>query len=530
MIRRLAMPLVIAAALCGCQAEAPQAAASGTTASTAPFAYAEVDITGLQARMTAGEVDSTTLTRAYLDRIAAIDRAGPRLRAIIELNPDALKEAARLDEERRNGRLRGPLHGIPLVIKDNIGALPMSTTAGSLALEGFRPEDAFVVSRLRDAGAVILGKTNLSEWANFRSTRSTSGWSARGGQTRNPYSLTHNPCGSSSGTAAAVAANLAVAGVGTETDGSIACPAAVTGLVGLKPTVGLVSRSGIIPISFSQDTAGPMTRNVRDAALLLSAMAGHDPGDPATATRPGQAVFDLAARLDEGALRGARLGLVRNPLNEHPAVAATLDQAVQVLRDAGATVIQTALPTDGEWDEAELQVLLAEFKAGLERYLVSHEAPIQSLAELIEFNQRNADRELVFFGQELLEQAQAAPGLSDPAYIEARMQARRLAGPQGIDAALQADRLDALIVPTTGPAWVTDPVNGDDFPGAGYSAAAVAGYPSITVPMGSANGLPLGLLFMGKAWSEPRLLNLAYAYEQRTRARVPPALDSAPLP
>ncbi len=529
-MRCLAMLSVVVVALCACQAETPPPPRSTPIATPLPpaddippFPYAEADIAGLQARMASGELDSVTLTRAYLDRIAAIDRAGPTLRAVIELNPDALKDAARLDAERRAGRLRGPLHGIPLLIKDNIGARPMSTTAGSLALEGFRPDDAFLVARLRAAGALILGKSNLSEWANFRSPHSTSGWSARGGQTRNPYALTRNPCGSSSGSAVAVAANLATAAVGTETDGSIVCPAAVNGIVGLKPTVGLVSRSGIVPISFSQDTAGPMTRNVADAAALLTAMAGRDTADPATATMPGRAVYDYTARLHGDGLRGARIGLLRNRLSERPDIAAAMDNAVAVLREAGATVVPAEIPGDGGWNEPERELLLYEFKAGLERYLDVHGAPIRTLAQLIAFNHEHAEREMPFFGQELLEEAEAKGGLGERAYISARTRARRLAGTEGIDAALRLQRLDALIAPTTGVAWPTTPGQGDDFPGGSYGAAAVAGYPSLSVPMGHADGLPLGLLFMGTAWSEPRLIELGYAYEQLTRARRPPA-------
>jgi len=494
-----------------------------------PFAYAEADISDLQSRMASGELDSVTLARAYLDRIARLDRAGPRLRAVIELNPDALREAAQLDTERRQGQLRGPLHGIPLLLKDNIGASPMSTTAGSLALEGFRPDDAFLVKRLRAAGALILGKTNLSEWANFRSSQSISGWSARGGQTRNPYRLSHNPCGSSSGSAVAVSANLAVAAIGTETDGSIVCPAAVNGVVGLKPTVGLVSREGIVPISFSQDTAGPMTRSVADAAALLTAMAGRDESDPATATMPGRAVYDYTSRLNADALRGARIGVLYGDLMQKPGIAPALQHAVAVLRDAGATVVPVQLPTQGQWQEAERIVLMHEFKAGLQRYFTTYQAPVRSLEDVIAWNRSHAGKELAMFDQDLMETAAAMGGLGSPAYIRARSDARRLAGPEGIDAVLREQKLDALVAPTTGTAWPIRPGSGDDFPGESYSAAAVAGYPSLTVPMAHVDGLPLGLLFMGTAWSEPRLIELGYAYEQRTRARRPPRFQTDSL-
>jgi len=499
------------------------------TSAPMPFAYAEADISDLQSRMASGELDSVTLARAYLDRIARLDRAGPRLRAVIELNPDALREAAQLDTERRQGQLRGPLHGIPLLLKDNIGASPMSTTAGSLALEGFRPDDAFLVKRLRAAGALILGKTNLSEWANFRSSQSISGWSARGGQTRNPYRLSHNPCGSSSGSAVAVSANLAVAAIGTETDGSIVCPAAVNGVVGLKPTVGLVSREGIVPISFSQDTAGPMTRSVADAAALLTAMAGRDESDPATATMPGRAVYDYTSRLNADALRGARIGVLYGDLMQKPGIAPALQHAVAVLRDAGATVVPVQLPTQGQWQEAERIVLMHEFKAGLQRYFTTYQAPVRRLEDVIAWNRSHAGKELAMFDQNLMETAAAMGGLGSPAYIRARSDARRLAGPEGIDAVLREQKLDALVAPTTGTAWPIRPGSGDDFPGESYSAAAVAGYPSLTVPMAHVDGLPLGLLFMGTAWSEPRLIELGYAYEQRTRARRPPRFQTDSL-
>jgi amidase len=513
-----ALPALLAA---GCSPATPAAHAAEPPSSNLPFPYAETDVTDLQARMVSGELDSATLTAAYLKRIAALDRTGPRLRAVLELNPDALKEAAERDRERRAGRLRGPLHGIPVLLKDNINAAPMATTAGSLALQGFTPGDAYLVRRLREAGAVVLGKTNLSEWANFRGNDSVSGWSARGGQTRNPYRLSHSPCGSSSGSAVAVSANLASVAIGTETDGSIVCPAAINGVVGLKPTVGLVSREGIIPISFSQDTAGPMTRSVADAAAVLTAIAGRDDADPATATMPGRAVYDYTARLDPQGLRGKRLGLLQTPLLKYRGMPPLMHQAVAELRRAGAVVVPVAMPNQGAWDEAERTVLLYEFKAGLQRYFATYKAPLRSLAELIAFNQAHAKQELGLFGQQLLQEADATAGLADPVYIRARSDARRLAGPEGIDAVLAANQLDGLIAPTTGIAW---PIrsSGDDFPGESYSAAAVAGYPSLSVPMGQIDGLPAGLLFMGTAWSEPKLIEMAYAYEQRTRARQPP--------
>jgi len=513
---------VLACMAAGCGREAP-APAAPADAATEGFAYAEASVADLQAAMERGETSSHALVQAYLQRIVALDRNGPRLNAYLQLNPRARAEAAALDTERRAGRVRGPLHGIPVVLKDNIDATPMATTAGSLALEEFRPgRDAFLVQRLREAGAVILGKANLSEWANFRSTRSTSGWSSAGGQTRNPYALDRSPCGSSSGTAVAVAANLAAVGVGTETDGSILCPAAVNGLVGLKPTVGLVSRDGIVPISHSQDTAGPMTRTVEDAALLLAAIAGRDAADPATASGH-RLAFDYAQRLREGSLQGVRIGLLRDHLAISPEVAAATERAVEAMREAGAVVVDARIPTEGQWNADELEVLLHEFKAGLERYLQQRQAPVRTLEALIEYNRRHAERVMPLFGQELFEQAASRGGLNAPGYIAARMRARRLAGPEGIDAALRAQHLDVLVAPTTGVAWPIDPAAGDRFPGAGYGAAAVAGYPALTVPMGHSNGLPLGLVFIGPAWSEARLLQIGYAYEQLTHARRPPA-------
>jgi amidase len=492
-------------------------------ATPAEFAFVETDIATLQMQMSVGELSSRELTQAYLDRIAAIDDAGPALNAVIELNPDALKEADARDAERKAGKARGPLHGVPILLKDNIDATPMVNSAGSLALAEHHPKaDAFLVSKLREAGAVILGKTNLSEWANIRSTRSTSGWSARGGQTRNPYALDRNPCGSSSGTGTAIAASMAAAGIGTETDGSIICPSSVTGLVGIKPTVGLVSRSGIIPISHSQDTAGPMARTVTDAAALLEAIVGPDERDSATAASAGRAAFDYSTHLKSDGLQGARIGVLRKSMGYHPDVDAAFDRAIESIKAAGGVVIDAEIATAGKWDDAELEVLLYEFKNDLNSYLVATEAPVKSLAELIEFNKRNAAAEMPYFGQELFERAQAKGSLNDKEYKDARDSARRLAGAEGIEASLKAQNLDALIAPAMSPAWLTDMVLGDHFVGAGYGAAAVAGTPSITVPMGESFGLPIGIVFMGPAWSEPQLIELSYAFEQITRARKPP--------
>lgn len=524
-MRHLPLALALAALLGACQPapQTPTKDAAKPASGTSAFAFEEAGITELQRRMADGAVTSHALTQAYLDRIASIDKAGPTLNSVIELNPDALKEADALDAERKAGKLRGPLHGIPVLLKDNIDATPMVNSAGSLALAEHRPKaDAFLVAKLRQAGAVILGKTNLSEWANFRSTRSTSGWSGRGGQTRNPYVLDRNPCGSSAGSGTAIAANLATAGIGTETDGSIICPAAVAGLVGLKPTVGLVSRSGIIPISASQDTAGPMTRSVADAAALLTAIAAADPGDAASSERPQSAPVDYTAHLKADALKGARIGVVRKLMGYHPDTDATMERAIAAMKAAGATVVDAEIPTLGQWDAAEYEVLLYEFKDGLNAYLAGSGAPHKSLEALIAFNNQNAASEMPFFAQEIFEQANAKGPLSDKAYLDARDKARRLAGPEGIDAALKKHGLDALVAPAMSPAWPIDPVNGDHFLGAGYGASAVARYPSLTVPMGEVHGLPVGIVFMGTAWSEPKLIELGYAFEQASKARKPP--------
>ena len=491
-----------------------------------PISLEERSLADLMADLAAGRVTSQRLVAGYTERIRQIDRRGPTLASVIELNPDALEIARALDAERRAKGPRGPLHGLPILIKDNIATRDrMQTTAGSLALMGSQPPaDAFVVQRLRAAGAVILGKTNLSEWANFRSTRSTSGWSGRGGQVRNPYVLDRSPCGSSAGTGAAIAASLAAAGMGTETDGSILCPAAVNGLVGLKPTVGLIGRSGIIPISSSQDTAGPMTRSVADAAALLAVLvATNDPADSATRDIPSRSGIDYLGALNVDALRGARIGFLhQSGVNAQPDVNAALERAIAAIRAAGATVVNVEMPNAGDWEDPEFTVLLYEFKHGLEHYLRSSDAPVKTLSELIAFNSAHADQEMPYFGQEIFEQSQRVGALTDTKYRVAARKARRLTGPQGIDAVLKRHQLDALIAPTTGPAWPIDPINGDHFTGAGYGAAAVAGYPSLTVPMGDAHGLPLGLAFMGAKWSERRLLALGYAFEQLTHARKAP--------
>jgi len=494
----------------------------------ASFALEEAGIAELQQRMNAGELTSHAITQMYLDRIAAIDKVGPAINAVIELNPDAISIADQLDAERKSGKVRGPLHGIPVLIKDNIDTADrMHTTAGSLSLaDSIAAQDSTVAAKLRKAGAVILGKTNLSEWANFRSTHPTSGWSGRGGQTRNPYALDRNPCGSSSGTGSAIAASLAAAGIGSETDGSIICPASINGLVGIKPTLGLVSRAGIVPIAHSQDTAGPMARTVADAVALLDAIAGADPRDAVSATGNAHR-SEFARYLDAGALKGARIGVVRKFAGFNPDVDALLAQNIAALKSAGATVVDPVeLPNLGKYDDAELTVLEYEFKHDLDAYLgalpASANAP-HSLKELIAFNERERAREMPWFGQELFEKSQARGPLSDKVYLAALSRSKKLSGPLGIDAALKKHKLDALIAPSAGPAPLTDWVNGDPSNGGGStSPAAVAGYPDITVPAGFVHGLPVGLSFFAGAWSEPKLIGFAYAFEQATRARKPP--------
>ena len=481
----------------------------------------------LQEGLAAGRFTARQLVDLYSSRIEQIDRNGPALRSIIELNPDAASIADTLDMERKAGKVRGPLHGIPVVIKDNIDTADrMMTTAGSLALEGsIAPRDAFIVGRLRAAGAVILGKTNLSEWANFRSTKSTSGWSGRGGQVRNPYVLDRNPCGSSSGTGAAIAANLAAVGVGTETDGSIVCPSSANGIVGLKPTVGLVSRSGIIPISATQDTAGSMARTVADAAALLTALTGVDPRDPATARGKGKGA-DYVKALDAAALKGARIGVARKRyFGYSPKTDAVVEKAIEAMRAEGAVIVDPAdIPTASQLEDCEFEVLLYEFKDGLNAYFKSlgPGAKVKSLAQLIAFNTREAEREMPFFGQEILEMAQKKGALTSPAYRKALTTCRTRSRTAGIDAVMTRHRLDAIVAPTGSPAWPIDLVNGDHFIGASSGPAAIAGYPNITVPAGFVQELPVGISFMGRPWSESKLIALAYAYEQATKHRRPP--------
>ena len=508
------------AMLAGCSG--PRVAEAPTTATPA-IDVVELSATDARDRMASGTITSEALTKAYLDRIAKIDDAGPKLDSVIEINAKAVSEAAALDAERKAGKVRGPLHGIPIIIKDNVDIAGMVNSAGSLALADNHPAaDAFMVKRLRDAGAVILGKANLSEWANFRSTRSTSGWSSRGGQTKNPYVLDRNPCGSSSGTGAAIAASLAAIGIGTETDGSIICPSSVNGLAGLKPTVGLVSRSGIIPISVSQDTAGPMARTVADVALLLTAMAGVDPADPAAAAATGQIAADYTTFLKADALKGKRFGVVRQAMGYHPDVDASMTKAIDAIKAAGGEAIDVKIPTYNQWNDPEFAVLLYEFKDGLNGYLKKAGSPHASLEALIAWNKANEKQVMPIFGQEIFEQAQAKGPLTDAAYIKARDTARRLAGKDGLITALDKDKLDALIAPSLSPAWPTDHVLGDHFVGAGYGMAAVAGTPSITVPIGDSHGLPLGITFMGRAYSEGELIGFGFALEQATKARRVP--------
>lgn len=508
---------------------APALALAAVLGAAAPALAAydptEKSIGELEADLAAGRTTSVELVEAYSQRIEALN---PKLRAVIMINPHALVDARAADAARAAHRPLGRLAGVPILIKDNIeSADPMPTTAGSLALAHNMPgRDAPLVGRLRAAGAIILGKTNLSEWANFRSSHSISGWSAVGGQARNPYALDRSPCGSSSGSGAAAAASLAAAAIGTETDGSVTCPAAIGGLVGIKPTVGLVSRTHVVPISHTQDTAGPMARSVRDAALLLTVMAGSDPADPATAQADARKA-DYVAALDPHALEGVRIGVMRFAAGFDPKTDAAFERALTALRAAGATLVEIdKAPEIGPLREYEQTILKTELKADLGAYLATtspQQVPSRSLADLIAFNKAHADRELLLFGQELFEQSEATKGLDDPAYVKARAEAHRLAGPDGIDAMLAANNVSALVAPTLGPSWLIDPVLGDRFVGGGAGAPpAIAGYPHITVPMGLVDGLPVGLSIIGPAWSEARLIAYGYAYEQASHERRAP--------
>jgi amidase len=496
-------------------------------ADVTPFELEEITIPELQDGMKSGKFTARSLAEKYLARIDEIDKRGPAINAIIELNPDALAIADALDQERQAKGPRGPLHGVPILIKDNIDTADrMMTTAGSLALVGAKPpKDSGVAQKLRAAGAVILGKTNLSEWANSRSSHSTSGWSGRGGLTRNPYALDRNPCGSSSGTGSGISANLAAIGIGTETDGSIVCPSSSNGLAGIKPTVGLVSRSGIIPISHTQDGAGPMCRTVRDAAILLGALSGVDPDDAATAASAGKSQTDYAQYCDPNGLKGARIGVGRKYFGISEAVDAVMNEALDVMKKQGATLVDPAdIETYGKFDDGEGLIMLYELKADLNAYLarLGPNAPVHTLKEVIEFNESNRQKEMPYFGQDLLVKAEAKGPLTDKEYVDALAKNHQLARTEGIDALMDKFHLDAIIGPTGGPAWLTDLVNGDHFGGGSSSAAAVAGYPNINVTAGYISGLPVGISFFGRAWSEPTLIKLAYSFEQATKARKAP--------
>jgi amidase len=491
------------------------------------FELDETTITDLQEAMKSGKYSARSLVEKYLARIDQIDKQGPAINAVIELNPDVLAIADGLDKERKDKGVRGPLHGIPVLIKDNIDTGDkMMTTAGSLALLGSKPsKDAAVAQKLREAGAIILGKTNLSEWANIRSDHSTSGWSGRGGQTKNPYALDRNPCGSSSGSGAAVSANLCVAAIGTETNGSIVCPSSSNGLVGIKPTVGLVSRTGIIPISHSQDGAGPMCRTVRDAAMVLGALTGIDEQDAATSDSREHSYTDYTQFLKEDGLRGARIGVVRKTFGFSEKVDKIMEDALDTLKKQGAILIDPApIETAGKFGDSELTVLLYELKADLNAYLarLGPNAPVKTLQDIIDFNERNREKEMPYFGQDTFLKAQEKGPLTTQEYVDALAKNHQLARKEGIDATMDKNNLDALIGPTGGPAWLTDHINGDSFSGGSSGAAAVAGYPNITVPAGFTNGLPVGISFFGRAWSEPVLIRLAYAFEQATRVRKSP--------
>ncbi len=519
-----------AASTAACRPESRTGAPTPVEEPITDFELDEVTVRELQAGMEQGRLTARRITELYLGRIEAIDKDGggrPGLHSIIEVNPEALDIAEALDKERKEKGARGPLHGIPVLLKDNVGTSDrMTTTAGSLALEGSIPQkDSFVAERLRAAGAVLLAKTNLSEWANFRSTHSSSGWSARGGQCRNPYVLDRNPCGSSSGSGAATSANLGAVSIGTETDGSIVCPSNANGLFGLKPTVGLVSRAGIVPISRSQDTAGPMTRTVEDAAILLSVLTGADPRDSATSASEGRRESDYTRFLDANGLSGKRVGVARRLFGFHNGVDRVMEDAIAEMKRLGAEVIDPVeLPSGDELSDSEMEVLLYEFKADLNLYLaeLSDQATVKTLAEIIQFNEANREREMPYFEQELFLRAEAKGPLTDKVYVDALAKNHRLARGEGIDKALGQHQLSAILAPTGGPAWTTDLVNGDHFSGGSSTFAAVAGYPNVTVPAGDVQGLPVGISFFGAAWSEPVLIAIAYAFEQATKFRRKP--------
>ncbi|WP_242920306.1 amidase [Pontibacter liquoris] len=502
-------------------------------AKTQEFTLNETTIRELQQKMQSGALSSSAITKQYLDRIEAIDKNGPRLNSVIEVNPDALSIAEQMDKERKAGKVRGPLHGIPVLIKDNIDtADKMQTTAGALALAGnIASDDAFVAKRLRDAGAVILGKTNLSEWANFRSTRSTSGWSSRGGQTRNAYVLDRSPCGSSAGSGVAVAANLCAVAVGTETDGSIVCPSAVNSVVGIKPTVGLVSRSGIIPISATQDTAGPMARTVTDAAILLGALTGTDPKDAVTKESAGKAYTDYTQFLDANSLQGKRIGVEKTFLKSHEGVDALLQKALETLRSKGATIVEVEVVDKvNKLGGDEFKVLQYEFKDGVNNYLAGANAQVKTLKDVIAFNKAHEKEAMPYFKQETLESSEALGGLDSKEYREAK-EKNLTTSRKIINEVMKDNKLDAISGPTYGPSWCIDLVNGDSFTGYGLSTpAAIAGYPHITVPMGAVQGLPIGLSFFGGAYSEPKLIGMAYAYEQASHNRVAPTFIKSTNP
>jgi amidase len=504
------------------------AAATAVAAADVPsFELGEITIGELQDGMTSGKYSARAIAEKYLTRIAAIDKSGPRVNSVIETNPDALEIAEALDKERKEKGPRGQLHGIPVLIKDNIATADrMMTTAGSLALVGSKPPaDAFIVQKLREAGAVILGKTNLSEWANIRSNHSISGWSGRGGQTKNPYALDRNPCGSSSGTGAGISSNLAAVGIGTETDGSIVCPSSANALAGIKPTVGLVSRSRIIPISHTQDTAGPMCRTVRDAAILLGALTGVDPDDKATTASAGKSFTDYTKFLEADGLRGARIGVLRKAFGFNRAVDKLMEAALDAMKKQGATLVDPVeIETSGKFGETEFLGFMYELKADLNAYLawLGPNAPVKTLKEIIAFNEKNAAKEMPFFGQENFLKAEEKGPLTTAEYVDAIKKNHELAGQEGIDATMDKHKLDAIVAPTGGPAWLTDIVNGDSFGGGSSEFAAAAGYPNVNVTAGLVFGLPVGISFFGRAWSEPVLIKLAYAFEQATKLRKAP--------